>query len=125
MQITESTIYWITRLDGIQAAAETVGTIGIILIGAVVPFTSAMVADFACSNIAVAMKRDCKKWLPLWIVFTIIAISSLFIPTTKEMCAIKVIPIIANNDSIKEIPNDIAVLAHEWVEELKPQKKAD
>lgn len=45
-----------------------------------------------------------------------------FIPTTKEYCAIKVIPAIANNQQVQELPNKVIELANEWMEELKPKK---
>jgi len=46
-----------------------------------------------------------------------------FLPTTKQACAIYVIPRIVNNKEVQELPEKVVDLANEWLEELKPKKK--
>lgn len=45
------------------------------------------------------------------------------LPTTKEMCVIKAIPMLVNNDEVQEIPEKVLELATEWLDELKPNKE--
>lgn len=48
---------------------------------------------------------------------------SLFIPTSKEIAAIFVVPKIVNNAKVQEIPDKLLTLATEWMDELRPDKK--
>jgi len=66
-------------------------------------------------------KRVCKFICLPTLLFGLLGFSSLFIPTTKEYCAIKAIPMIVNNDEVQEIPDKVLELATEWIEELKPE----
>lgn len=124
MEITESMVYWITRLDAIKAVTEGIGVAGVVVMTLFVPLISAAAADLGVidGEVAPTVKKVCKKALPLWIVCLFLAIGSIFIPTTKEMCAIKVLPLIVNHADMRGLPKDISELAHEWLEELKPKK---
>jgi hypothetical protein len=61
--------------------------------------------------------------LPIWLVCLCLAIGSLFIPTTKQMCVIKVLPVIANNEDVQKLPDKVVDLANDWLDELKPKKE--
>ena len=107
--ITGSEIYWITRLDSLKVIPFIIATPPL-----VVGFMIWVKSDEPWSNIV----RPSKYWfLALCLCFV-----TVFIPTTKEMCAIKIIPMVANQEDIKEIPANIADLANEWIEELKPNE---
>ena len=117
--ITESTIYWVTRLDSFKAVAAALG------------FASC--AFFAILALVYALVRsdDGEDWNNIkyffWRLVTcaicglVLGISSCFIPTTKEICAIKVIPMVAQNKDMQEIPGKAAELANEWIAELRPR----
>ncbi|MBP5784489.1 MAG: hypothetical protein J6W16_02760 [Methanobrevibacter sp.] len=45
----------------------------------------------------------------------------MFIPTTKEMAAIYIIPKIMNNENLNNIGNEMLNLANEWIKELHPK----
>ena len=110
--LTESTVYWITRLDSVKEVAGAGGVVFIVILLMI---------------IIIALLEDTSKkyvWgLSLGLIMSIlIAVSSLFIPTTKEYCAIKVIPMIVNNDEIQAVPDKVLELATKWVEELRPNK---
>ena len=60
---------------------------------------------------------------PMWIILFTLISPLIFIPTTKEMCAIKIIPRVVNNEKVQELPEKFVELANEWVEELKPKQK--
>ena len=55
------------------------------------------------------------KWL---IPFTAcVAILSIFLPTTKQACAIYVIPKIANNEQVQQIPDKVLEYGNKWLDE--------
>jgi hypothetical protein len=53
--------------------------------------------------------------------------TAVFTPSTKQMCAIMVIPAISNaalsNEKLNELPNNIIDLANDWLKELSPKKQ--
>lgn len=125
--ITESEIYWITRLDNIRVASGA-------LIAAFSVFIFILAIIKIWSHVDYATEEEIrikarKSIRPSWVIFILGFILCLFsllaVPTTKEMCAIKIIPMVANQEDIKEIPSDIAGLAREWIEELKPVKSPE
>ena len=117
--ITESQIYWITRLDGLKHLMEVVGILGSIFAGVALAFAFIiwMMEDKDQA------KRACKILLPIWLVCAFVGMASIFVPSAKEYCAIKVIPVVAANDEVQELPNKVIELANEWIEELKPEEK--
>lgn len=50
-------------------------------------------------------------------------------PTTKEAAIIIVVPTVVNkvqnSEEISKIPDELASLANEWLQELKPKKKVE
>lgn len=117
--ITESTIYWITRLDGLKSGAEGFGMALVII------FVVALI--FSCmARFADEIERATKFVITFSILSFLsglLLFSSAFIPTTKEMCAIKIIPIVANDENIQEIPKKVVDLANEWIDELSLNKE--
>lgn len=100
--MTELMIYWITRLDGIhgfcygiQALAMLFAVLGIVV--ALVAVCIKIIAEAeesdddarAASGIC---KIACKVWIPTFCIAIVCSLARIFIPTTKEMIAIKVIP---------------------------------
>ena len=45
-----------------------------------------------------------------------------FVPTTKEMAAILIVPKIANSEKVQQAGNRLYELAVEWMGELRPQQ---
>jgi len=68
-------------------------------------------------------KRAFRWFLPSALVSFVLILGAILIPSTKEMCAIKAIPMIVNNEQVQELPNKVVELANEWIEELKPNKE--
>ena len=116
--ITGTEMYWLTRLTGIHNGLCGVGIV-LMLIGAVGLVIGALIWH----------EDEVKKWFfisfGVSILGLIIAFSSIFVPTTKEMCAIKVIPTIVNNEQVQEMPDKIMDLANEWITELSPNKDSN
>ena len=113
MEVSAWIIYWITRCDAIR-------------------FT-AIIFSFAFGTVALL-------WIHVWcdlecrvktfvvgeIVFVTMFVLSLgtavFVPSTKQMAAIIVIPKIANSQEVKDLGTGIVELAKKWIVELKPNK---
>ena len=116
--ITGSEIYWITRMDGIRGffIGSTI-ILGVCLVFSV----GAVIFSYA------PPKEDWRRKVAMigvinLLLFLFSSTAAILTPSTKEMCAIKVIPAIANNENVQELPNKIVELANEWIEELKPKK---
>lgn len=121
MQVTSWDIYWITRLDSISVFLNTVSGIGL---GFIIIF-----GVFGLMAAAEGMtQKDVPKFFRV-LYFSMFAITPLcFIgqaltPTTKEMCAIIVVPKIVNNEEIQGLGSDIVELARDWMQELKPKEE--
>ena len=129
--ITESSVYWITRLDPIHTwidvisiafwLAATVSALGAVMMC----MASTDYPDDTESHDM--MLRRARKCLTAALVLTAIVVFAVcgvrtFVPTTKEMAAIKVIPAIANSQTAKDLGNEITSLAKEWFAELHPNK---
>lgn len=116
--VTESTLYWITRLDGLKGVVIGVGIV--LLIVFILCTIISLIARYEGDG-----DKSAGKFILLSLVGIILSVffmgSRTFIPTTKEMCAIKAIPMIVNNDEVQEIPDKVLELATKWIEELKPK----
>lgn len=141
--ITQTMMYWITRLDGIRGFLHGFDCLTGIL------FIIALICAVIAGIICIAMVGD--SWKPMSetvetedykivkrirslsckIAFCIllpinIAISLAYAltPSTKEYCAIKVVPAIVNNAKVQEFGDELYRLGVDWLKELKPQHKA-
>jgi len=117
--ITTSQMYWITRLDEIVS------------FGTSLIFVSTFV--FAIGLLCIVGRTDSiedpavkpmfnrlVKWtLPFVLLGAFVCT---FIPTTKQMAAILIIPRIANSEKVQQAGNKLYDLAVEWMDELKPNK---
>lgn len=115
MNITPETMYWITRLDGIN---DFTAVLAVLLVA------SAFMVSFAWYCI---YEKSGSTGVVLSTIMLLVAVllgvANTLIPTTKEMCAIIAIPKIANSETVQGLGNDIVGLAKEWIVELKPNKK--
>ena len=120
-EITPTFIYWITRLNGINVFLGIIMTLSIIaififLIGMIVTKLEHDVEEYGIF----------KKYL-LTSTYIFIPITILFIltPTTKEACAIYVVPKIVNNEKVQNIGQEFYDLALDWMKELRPRKSLE
>lgn len=129
MEITESTIYWITRLDGIH---NFLGILGVITCAPAVLSLMAFFVTIMTSEgkeeFHPAMKFELRACLIGIVLFVVFSLVSVFIPTTKEMALIKVLPAISNSRFVsEELPKEageIYMLAKEALKEkLVGEKK--
>ena len=138
--VTESFIYWFTRLDHLHDFGEGLSFfLSIVVLASGIAWLASFVvkcglksdrssgnswSKVSTTDIAIA-KTICsisrKAFLYLVAFTTILNLSRAFIPTTKEMAAIYVVPKIANNENLHDIGNEMVVLAKEWLKELHPK----
>ena len=108
--ITESMIYWITRLDAISCALVILSIVfcAILIVNSLWYF---LVQFDSCDQSSDYLKK-LKAWTLKCIapLFAIFFLGSIFCPTTKEMCAIKVIPVIANNEQLQKLGSHATVV---------------
>lgn len=120
MELTIMQLYWIIKLDVFQGLAT-----GLAIITGLVTMVCVM-AIIICSvdkdskEILPTWKKVAKYFIPMFMLFLAMAT---FLPTTKEMAALIVLPKIINNEKIQEIPNKVLDLGLEWLDELKPTKQ--
>ena len=120
--VTESVLYWITRLDGLVAIQ--IG-IAVVLCGTAITIICIALAnwDYGGWDKKVVEKL---KYATLFAILTIVvSIGAVLTPTTKQMCAIKVIPMIINDEQVQELPSKVIDLADEWLDSFRPVKKND
>ena len=109
--VTESELYWITRLDPINIFAGVSLTLSIILWG----------VNYLDEN--EELMTSAKRWSGWSFLATIfMSVILMFTPTMKEMCAIKIVPAIMNNELVQTVGNEFYSLAVEWMRELHPSK---
>lgn len=123
MELTTMQLYWIIKLDSFGnvsfffAVLTGLATI-ISIIGLLFSLFSEDFKEYL-SN----WKRVIKYVvMPIFILFLSVAV---FLPTTKEMAAIIVIPKIINNEKVQELPQRLLDLGMEWIDELKPKNNQE
>ncbi len=116
-----TTIYWITRLDGINGALGVLGAVLAITggIGVVLRLASWMDSD----EFGVAPRGFTALVVAVACGALVVNTARILTPTTKEMAAILVLPAIANSEDAQEIGAGLVDLAKEWLVELKPNSE--
>ena len=110
--ITETTLYWITRLDNINAF---LGILLALSIFAAAVFLIIRVHPDCTSDERRLGRLGLRLMIPFIFIFSL---GLVLLPTTKEMCAIKVIPALVNNEKIQGIGDRALTLANEWMDGL-------
>lgn len=88
----------------------------------------AFIGFFAMAFVSSEGVKISKKWFSIPVIFAVFSfIVGFFIPTTKEMAAIILLPkitnAIQNNEELKKLPENVLQLANDWINELKPKAK--
>lgn len=140
--MTPTTMYWITRLDGIRDLLKGLDmfTSALTVCGLVASCATAIVCMVmcgeSCSISKIVEDSDYKLvrsfrnyaakftfcvFLPINI---LLSLAYALTPSTKEYCAIKVVPAIVNNAKVQEFGDALYRLGVDWLKELRPQDKA-
>lgn len=109
--ITTTQMYWLVTMDGIVYACAVI---------------AAILALAAFLLIPTALDDDFPKWTPPVVALAAVAFAlvAVFVPTTRQMAAILVVPKIANSEKVQTVGNRLYDLAVEWMDELRPRGKA-
>ena len=126
MTISTSLMYWFTRLDGLHNLFEAILILGI---SAFIVFTIAYIYAFCEEQIdsdATLIKKFASRVLKILSILLIFALSgSTFVPTSKEMAMIYVVPHLAESQVIKQdIPEiyDLGMNAlKDWLKDAKKE----
>ena len=118
--ITESAVYWVLKCDDVITLSNwfiglSIGCIimsGIILGGNV---------DFGVISMPTAWRVWKRITYVCAITLIISILASTFIPTTKQMAMIKVVPCLANNKVVEELGNDAKEIYKLGIQDVKEQ----
>ena len=117
MEITTMQMYWLVMLDNIFTGSVVMCTLVTILLLCLI-FGAADAAD--CGECPIIIKI----LIPIvFILFISLFSVCIFLPNTKQMVAIMIVPKIANSEKVHTIGNRVYDIAVEWMEEMKPNKK--
>lgn len=120
MNVTPSMLYWLTRLDNINATFCTLAFLGGLAFVFSAFFYIMTKCDDACDEMSKKVASTAFKIIaPLWLLGVVGAI---FTPTSKEMAMIYVVPHIAESQVIKQ---DIPELYDMGVAALKDWLKSE
>lgn len=114
--ITESMMYWITRLDGIQVAF-VIGTVASIIIS-IITHVAILADAYSKEETIEAWHKHKKVRWASYISIIACALVLVFTPTTKEMAMIYAVPAITRSDVVRE---DLPELYDYGVKALKEQ----
>ena len=125
--ITGWEIYWFTRLDPLRGLTGMTAVMGLILSVLMFLLYPAFCDIFDCDE---DRRKKSLTWtarlqVAVFSATVLCAFTHALTPTTREMAAIKVIPMIANSGSMQklgDVGNNMLDLANEWLRELKPKK---
>lgn len=137
--ITQSQVYWLAKLDDIRrffhggmldGLSFTTCSVGLLI--ALITTAALIIEGETLSDSTKATVTKCRNiaWKVMIASFAVqfaCGIISTFLPSTKQMAAIVVIPRIANSETVSELGDlgkNLIVLAKEWVEEIRPKKEA-
>jgi len=124
--VTPCQMYWLTRCDGICDLAHTMFMLFLILFTVTALFaTVGTVVSFSEPDDEQVYKtanllRMATFALALCAVF--FGAVKAFVPTTREMAAILVVPRVANSKTVEDLGRDVVNLARDWMQELRPER---
>lgn len=120
--ITSWDIYWVTRLDAVCGFIEVV----LILVGILFLVSPLIFMAFDDGSLDIKYFWRGLKICVVTVLFFLFA--GIFIPSTKEVAAIYLIPKIANNEQVQKIPDNAAKLLNakleEWIDGTLKDKKS-
>lgn len=116
--MSEQDLYWLTRLDSLR---ELMSGFALLFLMVGVLYIVPRLVSWADSDVPKIFRSRVAFVLSVLavVVGLVLVAGKAFVPTTKEMAAIKVIPMITNNEDVKEIGKDVLDLAKDYVKELK------
>lgn len=120
MNISPIEVYFILQLDSIR---NTTGSLLFIIglltaISAVVFFLSFDDCFGSDGTVRALTKKLCTISLSL---FSVLLLVQAFIPSTKQMAAVLILPQVVNNEKVQQLPEDILNLVQSFIKEWTVQ----
>jgi len=119
--ITSWQIYWITRLDSLNVA------LAIIWIALAIASVAMIIGAFVYSLDDELEQYPVGVMKKITITTVAVLLLSIFIPSTKEVAAIYLIPKIANNEQVQKLPENFVKLLNvkmeQWMNNQIDKKK--
>jgi hypothetical protein len=121
MELTMMEMYFLLKLDNIVTFFVIIGatltTVGIfcLLFGPLIVDSMNLSDKPTLKQVKTGIITVCSTILFCFVIAT-------FIPSTKQMAAIIVVPKIINNEKVQQLPEELLNLGIDWLEELKPEK---
>ena len=104
--MSSALVYWITRLDEIKSLL------------AIIAIVAASVLGIALIGTGMIAERMAWEWVRVLLpISAFTAILNVFIPTVRTIAAIYLLPKIANNEDVQQIPANTAKLLNEKLQE--------
>ena len=137
--MTESTMYWLTRLDHVHSFLNDFGSL-LCIVGIFTTVASIVALAIRSANAHYNTEsyvdsdwKSANSFLKIIRPIAILAVSlcivvhavKVFIPTAREMAAIKVVPVLASSENcqkLKTISSDILDVAADWLKDIKGKK---
>lgn len=120
-----TSFYWITRLDAICEFS-----VAMIIVFCIV---SVFLLSFGFAGLTTAYdeedkdyitgKRLIKGGISTAVVALLFSMCAVFVPTTKEMCAIYVVDYLKDNEKVQKMPEQIIDAAAAWLDEQTQEEK--
>lgn len=117
--ITPTQMYWLTRLDVINATASAAWALLSVVIF-VMTMVGAALRDYSRNEKENATGKKFHKVAIRLVCPWLLSLACLvFVPTTKEAAAIIIIPTVANSEKAQKVGNKLYDLAMGWMNELR------
>lgn len=106
--MTTMQMYWLLKLDDFGIFLAVIGIISI-------------AASLLVMYVRYLEEEEALRATKVWIIIGGVCLIVLaFLPNTKQMAAILIMPSIVNNEQVQELPQKVIDLGLLWIEELKP-----
>lgn len=118
--ITESSIYWILKLDDIRGAAVLFTVLSVIVfVISLCAFAALYIGGDEDDAYLIKGAFRTAAMLLVWLIINVAVIA--FIPSTKQMAMIKVLPAIANSEVVGELSADAKEIYKMGIQAIKEQ----
>ena len=120
--ITSWEMYWLTRLDSINGWMVVIAIISVLVMGFLwIPYYTEGL------NGTKGGKRIIRVYKITAAVFVVSSMICTFLPSTKEMVAIYLVPRMSNNDQVQKLPENVLKFMNKkletWIGEMTVKEK--
>ena len=116
MEVSPWLVYWLMQLDSICKCIDIIAFLSPLLFAVLVMFRTAWKVDNYYSTERL-LEATTGIYKMLFIIAPITIILNTFIPNTKTVAAMILIPPIVNNEQVQQIPDDILTFVRSVIKE--------